>query len=88
MGGFNLVPPVTGQDSTLYAVHTITGAKGQIDITFAGTYNLVSTFQGSGTWVITGGTGPYEGVHGEGTWSADASMFPYIRHTEVGTLSR
>lgn len=88
VGGFNFVPPVSGQDSTLYAVHTITSPKGQIDITFAGTYNLVSTFQGSGTWVITGGSGAYEGARGEGTWLADASTFPYIRHTEIGTLSR
>ena len=65
VGGFNFVPPVSGELSTLYAVHTITGQKGQIFITFAGTYNLVSTYQGSGTWVITGGTGAYTGVRGE-----------------------
>lgn len=88
VGGFNFTPPVSGQDSTLYAVHTITGQAGQIFITFAGTYNLLTTFQGSGTWVITGGTGAYVGARGEGTWSADASTFPYIRHTEVGTLIR
>jgi hypothetical protein len=88
VGGFNFVPPASGENSTLYAVHTITGQKGQIFITFAGTYNLVSTFTGSGTWVITGGTGAYQGVRGEGTWTADASTFPYIRHTETGTMSR
>ena len=70
------MPPVTGEDFTLYAVHTITGAHGQIYITFAGSYNLVSTYQGSGTWVITGGTGAYVGVRGQGTWSADASHVP------------
>ena len=87
VGGFNFVPPVKGNLSTLYAVHTITGQKGQIYITFAGAYDLVSTYQGSGTWVITGGTGVYAGARGEGTWSADASHFPSIRHTETGTMS-
>ncbi len=88
VGGFNFVPPTSGNDFTLYAVHTITGQKGQIFITFAGAYDLVSTYQGTGTWVITGGTGAYEGARGEGTWTADASRFPYIRHTETGTMSR
>lgn len=88
VGGFSFVPPVSGTLSTLYAVHTITGQKGQIFITFAGTYDLVKTFQGSGTWVITGGTGTYNGVQGEGTWTADAGKFPYIRHTETGQMSR
>ena len=89
VGGFSFVPPASagGEDFTLYAVHTITGQKGQIYITFAGSYNLVSTYQGSGTWVITGGTGAYEGARGEGTWSADATTFPFIRHTEIGTVS-
>jgi hypothetical protein len=89
VGGFNFVPPASagGEDFTLYAVHTITGQKGQIFITFAGSYNLVSTNLGTGTWVITGGTGVYEGVQGQGTWSADATTFPYIRHTEIGTMS-
>jgi hypothetical protein len=89
VGGFNFVPPAAGGDlSTLYAVHTITGQKGQIFITFAGTYDLATTYTGSGTWVVTGGTGAYQGIRGSGTWAVDATRFPYIRHTETGTLSR
>lgn len=90
VGGFVFVPPtsVTGTLSTLYAVHTITGHLGQFWITFAGTYDLVKTYQGSGTWVVTGGTGFYQGIQGEGTWTADARTFPYIRHTETGRLWR
>ena len=87
VGGFVLVPPVSGTLSTLYAVHTLTGQKGDIFITFSGTYDLVTTFQGSGTWVITGGSGAYTGVKAEGTWTADASGFPYIRHTETGLIT-
>jgi hypothetical protein len=84
VGGFVLVPPLAS--ATLYAVHTLTGKKGRIFITFAGVYDLATAFMGSGTWVITGGTGTYSGLEGEGTWSADASTFPYIRHTETGTV--
>jgi hypothetical protein len=86
-GGFVLVPPVNGGTlSTVYAIHTVTGQKGQFFITFSGTYDFVKTYQGSGTWVITGGTGAYEGAQGSGTWTADATHFPYIRHTEVGEM--
>jgi hypothetical protein len=87
VGGYVFVPGVKTTDTTVYALHTITGEKGQIFITFSGTYDLVKTYQGSGTWVITGGTGAYLGVQGEGTWKADASHFPYIRHTETGQMS-
>ncbi len=85
VGAFMLQPPFA--TATVYAAHTITGRKGQIHIHFAGVYDLVGTSAGSGTWVITGGTGAYRGVQGEGTWVADASEFPHIRHTETGTVT-
>jgi hypothetical protein len=100
VGGAVFVPPTAQHPSlwTLYAVHTITGKKGQIYITFSGVYNLTGTaaegvpaLNGSGTWVITGGTDAYKSVHGEGTWTADASTLfdaGYIRHTENGVLSK
>jgi hypothetical protein len=96
VGGYVFVPaPSTATNSldTVYAVHTITGVKGQIFITFSGVYNLttaaqsgVGPYQGAGTWVITGGTGAYTRLQGDGTWAADASTFPDIRHTETGTV--
>jgi hypothetical protein len=96
VGGFIFVPaPSTAANTldTVYAVHTITGAKGQIFITFSGVYNLtpasqasLGSYQGAGTWLITGGTGAYAGLQGDGAWAADASTFPYIRHTETGTV--
>lgn len=100
VGGAVFVPPTAAHPSlwTLYAVHAVSGQKGQFDITFSGVYNLtgaaaegVGALQGEGTWVITGGTGVYRNAHGEGTWTADASTLfdaGYIRHTEVGVLSR
>jgi hypothetical protein len=96
VGGYVFVPaPSTAANTldTVYAVHTITGARGQIFITFSGVYNLttaaqsgVDPYQGTGTWLITGGTRAYTGLQGDGTWAADASTFPYIRHTETGTI--
>lgn len=91
VGGFNFGPIASTAHpewSTLYAVHTLSGKQGLIFITFAGHYDLQSTYQGSGTWVITGGTGAYAHARGEGTWTADASTFPYIRHTETGVMSK
>jgi hypothetical protein len=120
-GGFILVPPPEsgqyqfatytaaagspGGLSTVYAVHTIAGQKGDIFITFAGTYNMtnsvvpVKTANGSTvevqplttgpdcSWVITGGTGAYAGLQGNGTCFANAeNTFPWINHTEHGTV--
>jgi hypothetical protein len=85
IGGAMVQPPMNAP--TLYSVQTLTGRKGQIHIQFAGVYDLATTFAGSGTWVITGGTGAYRGLLGEGSWNADASTFPYTRHTETGTVT-
>jgi hypothetical protein len=92
-GGFIFVPPVAGSkdptDTTVYAVHTITVGRGQLTISFSGTYDLVKTYQTTScSWVITSGTGVFTGMMGEGTCTADASHFPYIRHTETGIIYR
>ena len=89
-GGFIFVPPVApSTDTTVYAVHTITVKRGQLTISFSGTYDLVKTYQTTScSWVITSGTGVFTGMMGEGTCTADASHFPYIRHTETGILYR
>jgi hypothetical protein len=98
VGGYVMVPPPSGANNTLttfYAVHTLTLRRGQIFITYGGTYNLTGTesdgvpaYQtGPGTtWVISGGTGAYAGLQGEGTCSANASLFPYIIHTATGKV--
>ena len=89
-GGFIFVPPVgKSTDTTVYAVHTITVRRGQLTISFSGTYDLVKTYQTTScSWLITGGNGAYAGVMGEGNCTADASHFPSIRHTETGTIYR
>jgi hypothetical protein len=79
-GGFVLLPPAPGAVpkgagtlSTLWANWHLRGQQGQIFLQVAGTYDLVKTFQGSGSWIITGGTGAYADVQGEGTCTFDAS---------------
>jgi hypothetical protein len=98
-------PSSPGGLTTIYAVHTIAGTKGDIYITFAGTYNFtdkavpVKTSNGltvvvrplttgpQCTWVVTGGTGAYTGLQGDGTCFANAeNTFPWINHTEHGTI--
>lgn len=90
VGGIILVPPLANMSPAYtsgYAMHTYAGKRGRIFISFAGVYDFTIAPQvGSGTWVITGGTGAYEDLEGEGTWTADASAFPYVRHTEHGTV--
>ncbi|HTT89028.1 MAG TPA: hypothetical protein VMF65_05690 [Acidimicrobiales bacterium] len=120
-GGFILVPPPEagqyqfatytaapgspGGLSTLYAIHTLVAQRGDIYITFAGTYNMtgnpvpVKLPSGSTvevqplttgpdcTWLITGGTGAYTGIQGDGTCFGNAeNTFPWVNHTEEGTV--
>lgn len=115
-GGFILVPPPEegqfqfakytsaagspGGLSTVYAVHTISGQKGDIYITFSGTYNFTNkpvqvgdvsvqpfTTGPQCTWVITGGSGAYAGLQGDGSCFANAQgTFPWINHTEQGSV--
>ena len=89
LGGYVLAPGVKTTDTTVYAVHTLTGKHGSMSITYSGTYDFVKTYQlTGGSWVITGGTGAYVGAHGEGTGTASAVNFPYIGpHTAMGTLT-
>ena len=89
LGGYVLVPGVKTTDTTVYAVHTLTGKHGNLFITYSGTYDFVTTYQlTGGSWVITGGTGAYVGAHGEGTGTASAVNFPYIGpHTATGHLA-
>jgi hypothetical protein len=86
--------------TTIYATHTIAGQKGDIFISFSGTYNMTNSAIMVGTvkvqplttgpqctWVITGGTGAYSGLQGNGTCFGNAgNTFPWINHTENGKI--
>jgi hypothetical protein len=77
-GAAIIVPPTAGSTlSSVYADGTYFGAKGSLYLAYAATYDLVKTFTGSGTWVITGGTGVYANAQGHGTFTANATKYPY-----------
>ncbi|MGD0167669.1 MAG: hypothetical protein ABSC51_10365 [Gaiellaceae bacterium] len=81
--------------AAVYGAMTLTGRKGQIFITVAGDYNMgdpvengLGALKGYGHWTITGGTGAYKGLQGQGEWTASlgalALKMPYCRHLETG----
>jgi hypothetical protein len=101
----NATPATETGLTTIYAVHTLAGQKGDIYIQYAGTYNFTNnpitvtlpsgskytvqplTAGPEATWVITGGTGAYTGLQGNGNADADAqNTFPWINHNSWGAV--
>jgi len=85
--------------TAFYVNFTVHGQKGQFFITYAGDYNFsggslqvggVTVPEGQSAdckWVITGGTGAYAGLEGDGTCNANlATTFPYVWHTSTGDV--
>jgi hypothetical protein len=85
--------------SSFYSYQTILAGKGTIFLTIASTYNLTDnpvkvgdvevppfTTGPQATWVITGGTGAYEGLQGDGTWDGDASTLPWCYRLATGKV--
>ena len=85
--------------TSLYSYQTIAGERGTVDLTIASTYNLTDnpvkvgnvevapfTTGPNATWVITGGTGAYAGLQGEGTWAGDASTIPWCYRLATGKV--
>ncbi|HTT88396.1 MAG TPA: hypothetical protein VMF65_02520 [Acidimicrobiales bacterium] len=85
--------------SSLYSYQTILAQKGTIFLTIASTYNLTDnpvkvgdvtvapfTTGPQATWTITGGTGEYAGLQGDGTWDGDASTIPWCYRLATGKV--
>jgi hypothetical protein len=85
--------------ATFYSQQTIDGQKGTIVFTIASTYNLTDNPVKVGnveippyrtgpdaTWVITGGTGAYADLRGNGTWDGDASTIPWCYRLATGKV--
>jgi len=107
-GGVVFVPPPSkGQYglaqyslTTFFAIFTVFGQKGEINVIYSGTYNFsgspvtvgsVTVPEGQSgpqcTWVITGGNGAYAGLQGNGTCAANlANTYPYVEHTSTGQV--
>jgi hypothetical protein len=84
IGGGMLQPGAKGTLTSGYTYKVITGQRGSIFISFAGTVD--KKMQATGKWQISGGTGAYAGLQGAGTATCDLSHFPYDRHTETGRI--
>jgi hypothetical protein len=86
----------TGSPNAIDADQTLAGEEGTISIAIVGLYGpfVDGVTTGKGRWVIVGGTGAYEDLHGEGTWTATADFRaafagtgpPVVVHTDTGRV--
>jgi hypothetical protein len=83
----------------LYSYQTFSGQRGDIFMTIAASYNYTDspvevgnvevqpfTTAPAASWVITGGTGAYAGLQGNGSWFADSSMVPWVYKLATGKV--
>jgi hypothetical protein len=86
----------TGSPNAIDADQTLAGEQGAISIAIVGLYGpfVDGVTTGEGRWVIVGGTGAYEDLNGEGTWTATADFRaafagagpPVVVHTDTGQV--
>lgn len=86
----------TGNPNSIQSDQTLTGGAGTISLRIDGIYgafvNGITT--GSGRWVIVGGTGAYQDLHGQGWWTASADFTaaflglgpPVVQHLDIGLV--
>jgi hypothetical protein len=82
---------------TFTASEVLAGREGMLRIRLEGVFGpqREGVSEGAGHWVVTGGTGAFEGVRGSGTWTAvrdfrkarAGSGLPSARSTYVGVLT-
>ncbi len=66
----------TGDPNSLHAAMTLTDGSGSISLDLVGLFGQLPApiATGEGRWLITGGTGAYAGIQGEGSWSGTADF--------------
>jgi hypothetical protein len=77
------------------ASEVLAGREGMLRLRLEGVFGPLrgGIAEGSGHWVVIGGTGAFDGARGAGTWSAVRDFrtaprgLPSARSTYVGTLS-
>ena len=84
----------SGDPNSIHSEQTLAGANGTISLRIDGIYGpfVNGIAKGYGRWVIVGATGGYEGLHGEGSWTATADFTaaflglgpPVVQHVDVG----
>jgi hypothetical protein len=86
----------TGDPNSIHSDQTLTGRNGTISLSIEGLYGpfVDGVTTGAGRWVVVGGTGAYEGLHGEGSWTATADFTaaflglgpPVVQHLDTGQV--
>jgi hypothetical protein len=73
----------TGEPNSLHSEMTLIAADGTISLALTGLFGTLPAplAEGSGRWVVTGGTGMYADLHGRGSWTATADFRAAIAHT-------
>jgi hypothetical protein len=73
----------TGEPNSLHSEMTLTGADGTITLALTGLFGTLPAplADGSGRWVITGGSGAFADLHGRGSWTATADFRAAMAHT-------
>ena len=85
----------TGEPNSLHSEMTFVGANGTIELNLSGLFGRLPAplADGSGSWVISNGTGAYADLHGQGSWTATADFRaaiagigpPRVAFTLIGT---
>lgn len=85
-----------GDPNSIHSDQTLVGTNGTITIALVGLYGpfVNGVTAGSGHWVVTGGSGAYANLHGEGSWSATADFTaafagvgpPVVFHVDTGQV--
>jgi hypothetical protein len=73
----------------IHVVQTLSGSAGSLELRIQGHFDpfVGCTQSGTGRWVIVSGTGAYEHLHGEGSWSASADFCAAFAGTGPPTIS-
>jgi hypothetical protein len=74
------------------ASEVLAGRRGMLRLRLEGVFGPArdGLAEGAGHWVVTGGTGAFEGVRGNGTWTAVRDFrkeLPSARATYIGQLA-
>jgi hypothetical protein len=76
--------------NVIHGTSTFTGARGTITAQFQALHSPVSDPRFEGQWVISGGTGAYAGLHGEGTVTFlvenEDTIFPIVHELWTGSV--
>jgi hypothetical protein len=88
--------PQAAEPRPVTSTEVLEGRDGTLALQLVGVYGALveGRMRGSGHWVVTRGTGAYEGMQGTGTWTAESDFrrtlegqgSPVARATYIGAV--